>query len=185
MNIRKIILESIRGEYEEHGVEGYYEKYGNEYHNPHADKLQVAMDWVIDNWSLNLNKVLDLAAGSGEITKILQQHGYDNVDGIDPYTCDLYRTETNKECLNMSFDDIRKNGLGEKYDTIVCSYALHLYDTSKLPTLVWQLSRMCDNLILLSPHKKPEIGEDWGVSLRQENNIGGIRVRWFKPDIYN
>jgi len=182
--LRRVILESIRGEYEKHGVEGYYEKYGDEYHNPHETELQLAMDWVIDNWSIDFSKTLDLAAGSGEITKILDYHGYTNVVGIDPYTCGLYSRETGNTCKSLSFDDIMKSGLDVKYSTIVCSYAMHLYEQSKLPNLIYQLSRNCDNLLILSPNKRPNIGSDWGVSLVNQNNLHGIKIRWYKPDIY-
>ncbi len=179
MSIRKIIRESIRGEYEKHGVQGYYEKYGNEYRNPHETEIQMAMDWVIDNWSLTFNDVLDLAAGSGEITKILQSHGYDNVEGIDPYTCGLYQRETNKKCLAIKFEDLVVYGLKAKYDTIICSYAMHLLDQSRLPDLIWQLSRSSKNLLILSPNKKPNIGYGWGMDLKNSTKIHGINVWWY------
>jgi hypothetical protein len=51
--IRNIVKESIRGEYEKHGVDKYYQEFGNEYRNPHEDRLQEASDWVISNWSLD------------------------------------------------------------------------------------------------------------------------------------
>jgi len=125
MNIKKIIQESIRGEYEKHGVDGYYKYHGNEYKNPHEDKLQHAMDWVIENWPIDFSNVLDMSAGGGEMTKMLMDHGYTNVEGSDPYTCTLYVRETGKYCHDISFDELMSNGLDKKYSTIICSYALH------------------------------------------------------------
>ena len=36
------------------------------------------------------HKILDLACGSGEITLVLQQIGYKNIEGVDPYTHNKY-----------------------------------------------------------------------------------------------
>jgi hypothetical protein len=140
------------------------------------------MDWVIDNWSVDFSNVLDLSAGSGEMTKMLIAHGYENVEGSDPYTCSLYQKETGKHCINKSFDDIMKNGLDGYYKTIVCSYALHLAEPSKLPSIIWQLSQSCDNFLLLSPTKKPVIGDDWGMSLVNSGNVNGVKIRLFSTN---
>lgn len=183
INLRQIILESIRDEYEKHGVAGYYEKFGNQYKNPHETELQEALNWVIHNWNLKFDKVLDLSAGSGEMSKILISNGYDNVEGSDPYTCSLYQKETGKNCQKLNFDDIMK-GIKGSYSTIICSYALHLCDKSKLPQVIWQISQVCDNFLVLGPSKNPEIREDWGLKLNNSTSIGGVKIRWYKPDIY-
>lgn len=182
--IKKIIIESIRGEYEKHGVKGFYEKFGNQYKNPHENQLQEAFNWVINHWGLNFDSVLDLSAGSGEMTKVLIFNGYSNIEGSDPFTCSLYKNETKKNCIQLSFDDILKNGLNKHYSTIVCSYALHLCDKSKLPNVIWQLSESCDNFLVLGPSKNPEIKEDWGMKLNNSTSIEGVKIRWYKPDIY-
>jgi hypothetical protein len=182
MNIKKIIQESIRGEYEQHGVDGYYQYHGNEYKNPHEDRLQHAMDWIIENWSVDFSNTLDMSAGSGEMTKMLTNHGYDNVEGSDPYTCTLYTRETGKYCHDVSFDEIMGNGISKKYSTIICSYALHLADTSKLPQIIWQISQSCKNFIILSPTKKPEIKDDWGMSLVNSGNVNSVKIRHYQPN---
>jgi 2-polyprenyl-3-methyl-5-hydroxy-6-metoxy-1,4-benzoquinol methylase len=41
---------------------------------------------ALKKWNPGLSKVLDLACGSGEITSMLMELGYQNVDACDPYT---------------------------------------------------------------------------------------------------
>lgn len=184
INLKKIILESIRGEYEKHGVQGYYEKFGNQYQNPHEKTLQDAFNWLVQNWGLDLSSVLDMSAGGGEMTKVLLSNGYTNIEGSDPHTCSLYTKSTGKHCSKLSFDDILHGGLNRDYSTIICSYALHLCDKSKLPNVIWQLAQNCDNFLVLGPTKNPEIKEEWGMKLNNSTSIEGVKIRWYKPDIY-
>jgi hypothetical protein len=49
---------------------------------------------------------------------------------------------------------------------VVCSFALHLVETpSELFCLLWELSTKSRWLVLLAPHKKPEVF-DLNISLR-------------------
>ncbi|KAF4581509.1 hypothetical protein EYR40_009796 [Pleurotus pulmonarius] len=46
---------------------------------------------------------------------------------------------------------------------VFCSFALHLIENpSELFALLWELSTKCKWLIVIAPHKKPEIKEGWG-----------------------
>lgn len=44
-----------------------------------------------------------------------------------------------------------------RMDMVICSFALHLITPSELFALLWQLSTKAKWLIVLAPHKKPEV----------------------------
>ena len=49
------------------------------------------------------------------------------------------------------------------YDIIICSFALHLLtDPSELFALLYELSTKARWLVIIAPHKKPEIKDGWG-----------------------
>lgn len=168
-------MEAIRNKYAELGVDEYYKQHGNDYVNPHLDRLTSSVRMIKDFWKLDLTNSLDLCAGSGEITSILGC-----TEGCDPYTFESYTEKTGKPCMQYSFDDIMHGRLDKNYKTIVCSYALHLADRSKLPLIVYQLSLVCNEFILISPNKKPEINEDWGMTLDNQAYLNGVRIRLYK-----
>lgn len=154
-------ITAIRTEYEDLGVEDFYKKKGSEYVNPHLQYIQESIKTIVDLGIVDLSKVLDLGAGTGEVTNILNDLGYYNVVGADLYMCDEYEKNTGYKCMELSFDDIQQGKLQDnKYTTIICSYALHLADKSILHDLLWEMSRISDYLVILSPTKKPEISED-------------------------
>lgn len=172
-------LESIRQKYQDFGVDNFYKNYANEYINPHEPIIKKSLIYINDNWNIDFSNVLDLAAGSGEVTKTLMELGYDNIEGLDPYTYKLYEERTGKFCHRMSFDDIMKGNLQKNYSCIICSFALHLADVSKLPMIIWNISQMTKNFIILSPHKKPIIKEEWGMKLKKSVEIDRIKIRYF------
>ncbi|EIM85878.1 uncharacterized protein STEHIDRAFT_58524 [Stereum hirsutum FP-91666 SS1] len=48
-------------------------------------------------------------------------------------------------------------------EMVICSFALHLIESpSELFSLLWELSTKCRWLVVLAPHKKPEIKDGWG-----------------------
>lgn len=169
------MLNSIRDLYSEMGVAEFYERCGGEYLNPHFDSLSKAVKVTSINWELDLSHTLDLCCGGGEITSVL-----DCDVGCDPYTHELYRKNTNKPCFEHNFDDIMHGKLEGNYSTIICSYALHLVDKSKLPQIIWQLSQKCEWFLIVSPNKKPEIKEEWGMTLANHAYMNRIRLRLYK-----
>jgi len=51
----------------------------------------------------------------------------------------------------------------DKIEIVFCSFALHLIETSfELFSVLWELSRKSRWLVVLAPHKKPEIKHKWG-----------------------
>jgi hypothetical protein len=151
----------IRKNYQKFGVEDYYKNVKGEYVNPHFDCIEKSIKEVVENYNLDFNNVLDLAAGTGEVTTILKELNINNVIGCDPYLYKEYIEYTNSECLKYSFEDITKGVLKNyNFSTIICSYALHLADKSILNDLLWNLSLISKNLIILSPNNSPIVNEN-------------------------
>ncbi|KAF8630905.1 hypothetical protein AX17_005263 [Amanita inopinata Kibby_2008] len=60
--------------------------------------------------------------------------------------------------------DVLSPGLESvQIEMVICSFALHLIqNTSELFALLWELSTKVRWLIVIAPHKKPEIKDGWG-----------------------
>ena len=150
----------IRNNYQKFGVQNYYKNVKHEYKNPHLSYIEESILKIINDYNIDFSKVLDLACGTGEITTILKEYNINNVIGLDPYLYKEYNKNTNNKCLQLSFEDIQKGKLDIKFSTIICSYALHLCEKSILPDVLWNLSLISKNLIILSPNNKPEINDN-------------------------
>jgi SAM-dependent methyltransferase len=171
----------IRHAYQQHGVQGFYAQFGGEYRNPHEAAIRTAFQTGLARWQVDLSRVLDLACGSGEITLALQALGCTDIAGIDPYTVEAYRARTGREAESLTFEQIADGALeGRSYRLIVCSYALHLLPISRLPRLAYQLSRTAPALIVLTPHKRPNLREAWGWRLEDEFVEARVRVRYYR-----
>jgi SAM-dependent methyltransferase len=172
---------SIRAQYERHGAQNYYARFGDAYRNPHEPAIIKSLQASIARFEPDLSRVLDLAAGSGEVTLELRNLGAKRVDGIDPYTADAYEARTGNPAQRLTFADIAAGALsGRHYSLIVCSFALHLCPRSRLPALAQQLAQASDALLILTPHKKPEIRREWGWDLAGEMVIDRVRSRWYR-----
>lgn len=170
---------SIRAGYEELGIDEYYKKHSDDYRNPHYKEIKYLLKEYLKTHSIGTN-ILDLCCGSGEITQILNEIGEYNIEGLDPYTEPAYKKNTGKECLRYDFKDLVNGALeNRRYDTIICCFAMHLCEQSMLSNLLYQLSRMSDRLIILTPHKRPEINKCF--SLQDEVLYNRVRLRiYFK-----
>jgi len=172
---------SVRGFYVDLGVKGYYESHGSEYQNPHEDRVRKVIKSIIKEWDLKTSKVLDLACGSGEVTLILKDLGVKDITGADPYTVTAYERRTGNTCRPISFEDITNGKLSEeKFSIIICSYALHLAKEELLPVLAMQLSMISEQLLIITPHKRPDIEEKWGWSFVNETVLDRTRARLYK-----
>lgn len=142
-------------------------------------------------------RLFDLAAGSGEATLAAQDWFSRRrpeiapkllVSACDPYTHDLYTTRTGFPCGKQSFRDIQVDGLAveegrsnNKYDVIVCSFALHLCPASEVFGLLYTLSRAAKWLVVLAPHKRPEVRTEMGWERKgQEVMIERTRGRLYQ-----
>jgi hypothetical protein len=57
---------------------------------------------------------------------------------------------------------------------VVSSFALHLIDGSRLLTTLVQLALVAEFLLVLTPHKRPVIGEEMGWALVDEQRFDGV-----------
>ena len=170
----------VRGEYQKFGVKNFYQFHGKDYNNPHEESIRKSIRYVYKNCDIDFSRVLDLACGKGEITKILTKLGVKNIDAIDGYLCDLYTEETGKDCTTMTFDEIMHGKIKDKhYSVVICSFALHLLEPSKLPLFMWEMRNITDKFLILSPHKNPIIKDDWVWQLENEIYIDRVRTRFY------
>ncbi|KAI9568387.1 hypothetical protein HD554DRAFT_2099826 [Boletus coccyginus] len=106
------------------------------------------------------------------------------IAAADPYTQAAYAERTTLPCAPLTFREISEGLLPpmvstatsvgtsrasnadtpiDRIDMVVCSFALHLVESSsELFALLHELSTKAVWLVVLAPHKKPEIKEGWG-----------------------
>jgi len=172
---------AIRNAYQKYGVQTFYQDFGDSYRNPHEASIIKIIEAIQSVCRPDFSKVLDLASGSGEVTLALKALGYNNVEGIEPYTFKTYFERTGKHAEQYRFEEIENGVLSDRrYTTIICSFALHLVQPSRLPTLLYQLSQIAPSLLVITPHKKPEIKAQWGWTLSKELLIERVRGRLYQ-----
>jgi hypothetical protein len=155
---------SIRPLYDQYGAEGYYQSQGDSYENPHLPLIERLLER--NGHRLNMDgKILDFAAGGGEVTRTLVRMGAREVEGSDPFTWTLYEKKTGLPCHRYSFMDVVKNGLDGAYSTIISSFAMHLCPHKDLFSLTWNLFQATPLLVIITPHKRPELELIPGVEL--------------------
>jgi SAM-dependent methyltransferase len=175
----------IRGEYERLGADAYYRAHGGEYRNPHEQAIEKALKSAVAKWRPDLSHVLDLAAGSGEATIILQNLGAAEVEGIDPYTADAYERRVGRPCERISFEQVADGALaGRRYSLVVCSFAMHLLDESRLPLLAMQLAMIAPRLWIVTPHKRPRLERAWGWETEDEIIVRRVRIRSHQSTLF-
>ena len=79
----------IRLLYDEHGAEVYYRDHAATYENPHLPQVQDLLKRNFHRLDCS-GKVLDFAAGGGEVTQTLRALGAQELAGCDPYTFELF-----------------------------------------------------------------------------------------------
>jgi len=176
---------SLRNAYIEHDIETYYQKFGDDYRNPHEAIIQQILELTNQQWALDWHRVLDLACGSGEVTLALENIGILNVEAIDPFTYKNYQERTGKIARQFSFEEIATGALaGEKYSLIICSFALHLVPESRLPILLYHLGLVSNHLLIITPHKRPEIKPAWSWLSVDEIYWQKVRARLYTSDLF-
>jgi hypothetical protein len=142
---------SIRKEYETLGVDTYYSDNADSYHNPHAVFALTCLDAL---WNQEFKSVLDFACGDGLVSKHLKNKYPDIlVSGCDKFLHERYLHETGNLTFSYSFEDVA-NGLAQlpSVDVIVFSYAIDLVEKSYLNTMLYYLSTISKNLIVIRPN---------------------------------
>lgn len=170
----------IRNQYETLGVEEFYKQNGEKYRNPHELVISKVVEKAISD-NLIGESVLDLCCGSGEITTLM---GSRKTVGLDPYTSEAYKKRTGKSCVNLNFVQISNGDLKEemkklnigKFDTIICSFALHLCPPSLLYRVLWQLRDASSSLIVISPNKKPNCDNISGWNRTNSFEIDRVKL---------
>ncbi|HZL37522.1 MAG TPA: class I SAM-dependent methyltransferase [Tepidisphaeraceae bacterium] len=174
-------IPSVRAQYERIGADAWYETCGSQYRNPHEPIVARLIEKTTLEWKLDLTDVLDLAAGSGEATLALRSAGAKRVRGIDPYTADAYLQRTGQRAQCFTFADIAAGALADcRFSLIVCSFAMHLCEPSRLPGLLHALGRTSDTLLIITPHKRPVIRRQWGWELAGECMLDRVRARLYR-----
>jgi hypothetical protein len=174
------VAKGVRDEYAAHpdGARGWYRDRGATYRNPHEDAVVAMIERSLRTHpDAYAGAVLDLAAGSGEVSAVLIAAGV-TVDACDPYTSVAYEQRLSRRCEPWSFEDVAAGALGaRRFSGIVCSYALHLCEQSWLPVLCAQMRLHTDRLVVITPHKRPELQPAWGWRLVDEHRDLAWRVR--------
>jgi hypothetical protein len=156
----------IRNEYEEAGTaEKFYQEKGALYRNPQERDVRKMLSRFLK--AEEIVNVLDLAAGSGEVTlEVVKMGGTSS--GFDPYCYEAFETRTGQKCQKWSFEDIAHGVVPEPkvpYSSVICCFALHLLPESFLPAFLAMLNSWTEVLIILTPHKRPHLKEHWGWEL--------------------
>ena len=190
----------VRNAYAAHedGATGYYAESGASYANPHDGGVRQCVHDAIRLWpelfrglvtgdpdDNDGERVLDLSCGAGEVTDALVKAGVpvERVDACDPYTSEAYYRRVGKTCHDWSFEDIARGDLvGRRWKTVIRSFAMHLCEKDFLPPLVMMLACSCDALIVLTPHKRPELDPSWGFTLTEERRDATWRIRTRRYD---
>lgn len=153
----------IRDEYKDQGVENYYLEQGANYENPHFAQVK---DLLLQNSAhIDYSRVLDLSCGSGEVSFVLKELGFSETEACDPYTQEAYQVRMGTYCRPWSFEDIVKGALTDQYSAVICSFAMHLCPEELLFALVYQLFQHTKLLVIITPHKRPELEKLEGVRL--------------------
>lgn len=170
------------------GPEGYYRKHGDDYCNPHEAAVAAAVVFAVEQWGarIDFSRVLDLAAGGGEVTLALSPLLPEaRIDGIDPFTGQLYERRTGRPCLSVTFEQIAQGAYFlSDYSCIISSCALHLVADSWLPAVCLALARAAADLLVITPLTRPEIRPGWGWQLVEatvcEADDRTVRLRWYR-----
>ncbi|GBE84868.1 Uncharacterized protein SCP_0700480 [Sparassis crispa] len=136
----------------------------------------------------------------------------------DPYTSEAFRSRTSLTCAPLSFRDIAEGAIPSRspkisvidhenkgsniniesdlapgevlIEMVICSFALHLIETpSELFALLWELSTKARWLIILAPHKKPDIKDGWGwckwdVEAWSEARVGESKGEYLQDRVH-
>jgi SAM-dependent methyltransferase len=173
--------EPIRPAYDRLGPDAYYAAHGHDYANPHEPIVRrLLTEWYESRRPPVDARILDLACGSGEVTCFFLECGHRQVTGADPFTAEAYRRRTGLDALPLDFVSIAQGALADRrYDFVICSFALHLAESGLAPQVCVRLAEIAPELIVLTPHKRPEIKPTWGWRLVHESILDRVRLRQY------
>ncbi len=153
----------IRDRYQQHGVTNYYLQQGAEYSNPHFPQIQALL--TKNEHRIDYSRVLDFCCGSGEVSVVIEKMGHAPTTASDPYTQEAFFRRMERTCLDWSFEEVIKGELTGDYSAVICSFAMHLCPEDQLFPLTYQLFQHTRLLVIITPHKRPELEKLEGISL--------------------
>lgn len=156
-------MKHLRSLYEQLGVDKYYKDYGDQYSNPHFEQVQTLIEQ--NKSRLDYSNVLDFCAGGGEASLVLRALGSNKITASDPFTHQLYEKNLQQKCHRWSFDDAIKGKITGDYSSIICSFAMHLCPEEKLYILATTLFQHSPSLVIITPHKRPQLEQFSGIEL--------------------
>ncbi len=153
----------IRNEYQKSGVEQYYRCQGADYRNPHFAQIR---QLIVQNENrIDYSAALDFCCGSGEVTQVIRELEYTSTTASDPFTQKAYEQHIDQVCYNWSFEEVIKGKMKGMYSAIICSFAMHLCPEEQLFPLCYQLFQHSPQLVIITPHKRPELEKLEGIEL--------------------
>jgi len=168
----------VREEYKKFGSSDlFYLEKASDYKNPHQKIIESLLGNYISSKSKK-SRILDLCCGDGLVTNYLKSIGFENIYGIDPYFSEIYQQKTKKVCYKKDFKEIVLSNDLKECDIIICSFALHLCEKSLLPQLLFKLSQIGKELVVITPHKNPVKKNSW--SMEREVMEERVRMRIFQ-----
>lgn len=112
---------------------------------------------------------------------VLQSLEVKNITASDPFTAKLYQKQIEQPCFDWSFEDVIKGKMQGQYSSIICCFAMHLCEPSQLYPLVIQLFAHTSSLVIITPHKRPQLESLDGVNLVNTAFVltpRGKKVHW-------
>ena len=128
------------------------------------------------------NNILELAAGTGEITGLLARDGYQvHATDIDDDMLEKNRAKNMGSLVTFESLDMRSFSFEKKFDTVVCycDSVNYLNDESELLTLfhsVYQ-SLVCDGVFLFDMHTEGRL-EEFSEPFIEEGYIDTTAYQW-------
>lgn len=177
------MTKKIRPLYDEYGAEGYYRAFADRYENPHLPEIRSLLERNFERLDCS-GMVLDFAAGGGEVASALLNLGAQQVLGCDPFTYGLFEQKTGLPCLRLSFKEVVREGLHGSYSLIVSSFAMHLCPPKDLFLLAWNLLQTAPLLVIITPHKRPELEKLPGIALQWEDFVETERGKKVRMKAY-
>ena len=107
----------IRDQYADQGVENFYLEHGHDYVNPHFDQIKTLL--VQNQHRIDYSLALDFCCGGGEVTTVLEELGFPDTVGCDPFTQQAFKNNTHKDALPLDFSNVIQGELTGNYLSLI------------------------------------------------------------------
>lgn len=158
---------AIRNLYSAMGVEEYYVAHGAAYRNPHFAEIESVLRQNAHR--VVYDSALDFCCGSGEVSEVLRTLGFAGTTACDPYTHKAFERNIGGSCLRWSFKDVLRGRLEGEFSAVICSFAMHLCPKEQLHPLAHALLDRAPLLVVITPHKRPQLEYVDGIALAFED----------------